>query len=72
MGPNNRIRSEAMEHSLKLWILFVICVLLRFLAHTDSDSHRHAALHMLIETVVGSRANPGSGMVLQLAKKASL
>ena len=41
---SDTIRSEAMEYSLKLLLLWVIFVLLHFLTHADSDSHRHAAL----------------------------
>ena len=65
MIPNNRIRSEAVEHSLKLWILLINFVLLCFLAHADSDCYRHATLHMLTVTPIASSANTGSGTVLQ-------
>ena len=64
-NPNNTIRSEAVEDSLKLWILLVIFILLCCLAHADSDSHRHASLHILTVTPIGSSANAGSGMELQ-------
>ena len=54
-----------MEDSLKLSILLVIFVLLRFPAHADSDSHGHVALHMLTVTPIGPSANGVTGMVLQ-------
>ena len=65
MVRNKRIRSEAVAHSLKLLILLVIFVLLYFLRHADSDSDRHAALHMLTVTPKGVCANGVMGMVLQ-------
>ena len=65
MVSRNRIRSEAVEYSLQLWILLVIFVLLSFLAHADSDSHWHVALHVLTVIPIGSSANAGSGMELQ-------
>ena len=40
-------------------------ILLRFLAHADSDSHRHTALNMLRVTPIDSSANGVMGMVLQ-------
>ena len=42
--------------------MLVIFVLLRFIAHANSDSYRHAVLHMLTVTPIGS-----GGMELQQA-----
>ena len=55
--PNNRIKSEAVEYSIKLWILLAIFVLFLFLANVNSDSHRHVALHMFTVTPIGTSTN---------------